>query len=55
MLDSDGEKKYFLINGEFQLPIYWGSNEKYLARGVLQSLYPKIPCTSLLISLTSAS
>lgn len=51
-IESEEEERYFMIMGNFQIPVYWGQAETYIPKQVLE-LYPKIPCTSLLLSINS--
>ena len=29
-LDNDSSRDYFLIEGRYQIPVYWGNCQKYL-------------------------
>lgn len=48
--ESDEPSKYFLINGYYQIPIYWGNLSEYLTIEKINEIYPKIPCSSMLIA-----
>lgn len=52
-IESNNSTNFFLINGYYQLPIYWGSTKQYLTMPQLQQNFPTIPCTSILIHINS--
>ena len=50
-MEKEGTKNYFMLNGEFQLPVFWGMTNNYVPTQDLHTEHPQLPCTSLLVSL----
>ena len=50
-MSEHNEKEYFLANGHFQLPIYWGNISSYMPMEQLHNRFPSIPCASILVSI----
>lgn len=53
-LETD-QNEYFLINGHYQLPIYWGNNDRFISLTQLHASYAPIPCSSILVSIDRSS
>jgi hypothetical protein len=51
-IEDEEQNSFFMILGNFQLPVYWGQADNYISKQVLD-LYPKIPCASLLLSINN--
>jgi len=51
-IHTDDFERCNLINGHFQIPLYFGNTRNYLTPTALQN-YPKIPCASLLLSIAN--
>lgn len=49
-LEND-QADYYLINGHYQLPIYWGNNDRFISLSQLHGNYAPIPCSSILVSI----
>lgn len=47
-LEKDKDN-YFLINGCYQLPVFWGNTDSYLSLEKLHQMFPFIPCFSILV------
>ena len=53
-ISSPSIKYSMMINGLYQIPVYWGNpSVKYFSASELPN-YPQIPCTSLLIGIETS-
>ena len=51
-ISTDDFEQYYLVNGHFQIPLYFANTRNYLTTTALQN-NPKIPCSSLLLSIST--